>query len=144
MANNEGITHDDKSSVKRKYNKKIQKVKETPDSDKYKIALKLVNCILVNIGKNTINDLVDFKEIDREDIIKDINKESMYKMENEIFLLFDRTNVGYYRKTKYVTLNWLRGILKEIGYKLTKSNVERTEIINDKRYKVLYTFYQIK
>ena len=51
--------------------------KITKDSEKYKVALKLVNKILVNLGKDEITDLTDFKDIDREDIIKDVNKKAL-------------------------------------------------------------------
>ena len=56
--------------------------------EKYKVALKFINKILVNLEKEEIDELTDFKDIDREDIIKDVNKETLKEMEGEIFKHF--------------------------------------------------------
>ena len=70
------------------------------DSDKYKVLLKLLNNILINIDKQEINDITDFKDIDREDIIKDVNLETLCEMEKELFNEhYNKKKCGYY-KTK--------------------------------------------
>ena len=53
------------------------------NSDKYKITLKFVNKLLENIGYKKINDLTEFKNINRDDIIKNKNKKSLDAMEKE-------------------------------------------------------------
>ena len=114
------------------------------DSEKYRVALKFVNRILVNIGKEEVDDLTDFVGVDRDDIIKDVNKKSLEEMEGEIFPLFNKLKCGYYRKTGSFVLNCLRGILKEIGFEMTYTQKEKNEIIGDRSYKRTHSFYSIK
>ena len=119
-------------------------IREQKTSEKYIVALKLVNNILVNIGKSQIDDLTDFKHIVREDIIKEENKIVLQNMENELFPLFNKAKVGYYRKTNALVLNCLRGMMKEMGYKLVKIQRELNEEINGKKYKRAHMIYYIK
>lgn len=114
------------------------------DSDKYKVLLKLVNKILTNLNKAEVDDLTKFIHINREDIIKDINKDSLVAMENELFPLFDKRKSGYYRKTDGLVINCLRGLLKEAGYEFRPYRKEKSVRINDKSYKQAYFVYSIK
>ena len=128
-----------------KTNERDKKVKATPDSDQYKIALKLVNLILVNIGNTEIEVLTDFVNVDREDIIKDVNKVSLIGMENELFPLFNKKDSGYYRKTgNAFVLNCLRGLMKEMGYELFFEQKDVHNQINDKRFRKTCSYYSIK
>lgn len=113
------------------------------DSDKYKIALKFVNKILVNIGKDEIDDLTKFMDIDREDIIKEVNKDSLKEMESELFPLFDKNKCNYYRKTDNLVLNCLRGIIRQVG--LTPVNIKKdiTTTINGQNYRKTHMIYSI-
>ena len=119
-------------------------IKKDKDSEKYKVALKLINKILVNIGNTEIDDLTDFVNVDREDIIKDINKESLIEMEADLFSLFNKKSSGYYRKTDALVLNCLRGLTKEMGYTFTKIKKEKCETIDGKSYKRTHYLYSIK
>ena len=112
-------------------------------SDKYKVVLKFINVILSNLGKPTIIDLCDFKDIDREDIIKDVNKTALDDMAEELFSHFNKKKSGYYRKTDAIVLNCLRGIMKEIGHELTYDQKDRYEIIDGTSYKRSHSFYSI-
>lgn len=47
--------------------------------DKYKVILKFVNKLMKNIGKAEVNELFDFKEISRDDILKQQNTDDSYK-----------------------------------------------------------------
>lgn len=119
-------------------------VKESSDSDKYKVALKLVNKILVNIGKEEIDDLIKFSGIDREDIIKEVNKKSLMEMEGELVELFTKKKLGLYRKTDGIVLNCLRGLMKEIGYQLVKEQKGKMVIIDGKSYEKTCMIYSIQ
>ena len=125
-------------------NVEIKIKKEDRDSEKYKVALKLINLILVNLGNTEIKDLTEFVNVDREDIIKDINKQSLIGMEGELFPLFNKKDSGYYRKTGGFVLNCLRGLMKEIGYALTKIKKSKSEQINGKSYERKHYLYSIK
>lgn len=89
-------------------------------TDKYKILLKYVNGILKNMNKNEIDDLTDFKDIDRLYIIKDENIKLLNSLAPELFKYFNKDKCGFYRKTKNIALNVLRGMCKEIGLVLKK------------------------
>lgn len=89
--------------------------------NKYLIALKFINKILINIKKNPVDDLTKFQNIDRDDIILDINKKTLADMENEIYKYFDKTKLCWYKrkKIKHYILTILRGISKELGLKFS-------------------------
>ena len=117
--------------------------KVTKDSDKYKVALKLVNKILINLGKDEIDDLTNFKDIDREDIIKDVNKQALDGLAKEIFKHYDKKKCGYYRKTDALVLNVLRGMMKDAGFEMTKKQKGVMTKINDKSFERTHMFYSI-
>jgi len=123
---------------------KIQYNKVSKDSNKYKVLLKFINKILVNINKPEIDDLTKFVNIDREDIIKDINKDSLVAMEDELFPLFDKKKSGYYRKTNSLVLNCLRGMVKDTGLELKKISKDITTTINGQNYRKTHMIYFIK
>ncbi len=120
----------------------VTKIDKT--SDKYKVALKLVNKILKNIGKDEIDDLTKFVDIDREDIIKEVNKKALDDMEKEIFALYDKKKCGYYRKTDALVLNCLRGMMKEAGFEFNYEQKDRHEEINGKSFRKTFLLYAIK
>lgn len=119
-------------------------VKVSCDNEKYKVILRLINKILINIGKTEIDDLTKFVDIDREDIIKDVNKEALIGMESELFPLFNKKKVGYYRKTDALVLNCLRGMVKDIGYELFNVHKDITTTFDGKNYRKTHVIYSIK
>lgn len=102
------------------------------NSDKYKIALNLVNGICVNIGKSQINELTDFKNIDRDDIIKDVNRRTLELMEKEIYKWYDKTKCGFYRKAnnKRYIIRVIEVMCDDLGLEMTyrKKNVQKNSI----------------
>src|SRR5579885_1406108 len=90
-------------------------------SEKYKIALKLVNGILVNIGKSPIDDLTNFKNIDRNDIIKDVNRKLLESMETEIYKYYNKTKCGFYRKkgNKRYIIRVIEVMCEDLGQVMT-------------------------
>jgi len=111
---------------------------------KYIVVLKLLNVILTNIGKPNIDDITMFVDIDREDIIKEVNKESIIAMEDELFPLFNEKASGYHRKTNNLVLNLLRNIVKDIGYELTYTKKDVYKLINGINYRRSSALYYIK
>lgn len=128
------LSNDDLTKIYNDYSNKI--IKDNDDTrndkvidkttDKYKLLLKFINSILINIGKSQVDDLTEFKDIDREDIIKDVNKQTLNAMEKELFKTFDKKKCGYYRKTDSIVLNCLRGMCKEVGLDLFNRKLSRT------------------
>lgn len=132
--------NNDKQIVKKTSSKII---KET--DPKYKILLKFVNEINVNINKPVINKLTDFINIDREDIIKQENNVSFQKMENDIFEYFDKKVCGWYRRKtiKGYILTFLRSTCKDIGLEFKYNQKEICDIINNKSYRRTHLMYSI-
>ena len=124
--------------------KKESKVRMEKDSEKYKITLKLLNKILVNVGKEEIDDLTQFIDIDREDIIKDPNTKTLCDMEKELFTEhYDKKKCGYYRKTDAMVLNCIRSMMKDAGFTFTKRRKEKSERINGKLFRRPHLLYTI-
>lgn len=119
-------------------------LKEDKTSEKYQLALRFVNKILVNIGKSEVDELTKFINIDREDIIKEVNKITLDDMADELFEKFNKKKVGYYRKTDSIVLNCLRGLMKEIGYELTNIHKDITTTFDGKNYRKTHLLYSIK
>lgn len=123
-----------------------KKVKEkvNPDSDKYKVVLKFINRILVNLEKDEVDELTKFVNIDREDIIKEENKKVLIEMEKDLFKHFNKKNCGYYSKSENRILICIRGMMKEMGYKFKPLKKDVSEIVNGKSLKRTHYFYSIK
>jgi len=122
---------------------KVITQKISKDDDKYKLALKFVNVILKNIGKDEVDDLTKFKDVDREDIIKDVNKNSFNDIADELFKNFNKKKCSYYRKTDTQILNCLRGMMKELGHELTYVQKDINGKIDDKTFRKTCMFYSI-
>lgn len=114
--------------------------------EKNTLILKYVNGLLKNVGKNEINDLTEFKNIDRIDIISDVNVKYLGTMAKELFKLFDRNKCRYYPKTaKSRPLNVLRGMIKDTRtYKLMGDHTEVYEIRDNFRVKRATMLYSIQ
>lgn len=105
--------------IKNKEKKNITKPnKDNVDknSDNYKIALQFINKILENIGKTKITDLTEFKDINRDDIITETNKNTFIGMQKELFKYFNKKKCGWYQRkqVQHYILTFLRKMCKEL------------------------------
>ena len=82
--------------------------------EKYKILIKLLNKLLINMGKNEITDACEFKNIKRSDLITEKNEKIYEEMKEEIG--------NYYNNLKYRQ----KGIIKH--YLLTIIKIMCNEI----------------
>ncbi len=116
------------------------------NTDKYKVALKFINNILTNTEKEKINDLIEFKDIDRDHIINDDNKQNFNVMMPELFEYFDKVKCGWYRRntTKNYILTFLRYMCDDLDLQFTFEQKEIYELINGKNYRKTHTYYTIK
>jgi len=103
---------------------------------KYSLCLLYVNKILKNLGKGEIKSLLEFIDINSNDIIE--HKDVYKSVSEEIYSVFDKKRCNYYnRESEKIVLNCLRGMCKELGLnlkikKVTMSNGEgyfRTEYL---------------
>lgn len=125
---------------------KYKIMSEGTNKKKLKIALKFVNKILTNLGKDEITELTDFKGIDRLDIIKPENKQVALDMEDEIFKVFSKSKCGYYtrNKVKNFILTLLRGMASELGYIFESSQADVSVVINGENFRKTHMFYSFK
>ena len=98
-------------------------------SDKYKIALKFINKILTNIGKNEIDDLTKFVNVSRADVISDTNKKTFEDMQDDLLELYDKTICGWYRRNKmqHYILSFIRGMCTQLGLAFTYKELKKQE-----------------
>lgn len=104
-------------------------------SDKYITLLKYLNIILKNMGQPEIDDILNFKRINRTDLNKIENGNALMEMKEEIYKSFNKKKLRIYSKnenaeTKNVVINTIRALCKElkidfksIKYNKTKNNV---------------------
>jgi hypothetical protein len=114
------------------------------DHPRYVTALKFINKILVNLGKEEVDDLTKFVDIDREDILKGVNKASYTEMYHELFPLFTRAKCGYEANPETMLISCLRGMMKQMGYAFVYRRRETPIRVNGKAYRKKCTFYSIK
>ena len=110
-------------------------------NSKYRITLKFVNGILDNIGREHIDDLLDFKDVKREDIIGENNKKYLEDIASTIFTHYDKKLCRYYKRAevKHYILTLLRYMCKDIGLKL----VSRRKNLTIKGKQIVDTCYSI-
>lgn len=117
-----------------------------PNIEKTKVALKFINVILANLNKPAITLLTEFAGIDREDIIKEVNKTSFDDMESELFDQFDKVKMGWYRRKKvnnYI-LTFLRNMCEDLNLEFAYEQKDITRLIDGKSFRSTYMFYLIK
>jgi hypothetical protein len=117
---------------------------ESDEDRKIRVALELINKILIAIGKKKIKDLCKFIDV-RRDLL--LSKEIQEIIEKNKRLLFEET--GFNKKdcnaqpskAKYPHFAILRGIIRECGYDLVSKN--KTKHI-DKEIKMITQYSIIK
>jgi hypothetical protein len=111
---------------------------------KYVLALQFLNHILTNNNKPQIQDILEFKDITRQEILKQENLNKLNEMETELYKHFDKMKCGYYRKTDNYVINFFRGMLKEMGYKAIHIEKDKTVSINGENYRKKIIYYHIE
>jgi len=117
-------------------------IKESQEDKMIRVALEVINNILVEMNKNKIQDLCEFVDVQREELTKDKYKQIINDNLEYIFSNgFMRSDCMVYQKTiKFPHLSIMKGVLNSIGYELCSKRTNRT--IN--KVKVEDTFYCIK
>jgi len=85
---------------------------------KRSILLKLINKILVGVGLKEIINLIDFVDIERDYLIKDICSQIIKDMETELYMFFNKTGASYKKDAKKFVLNCLKSFAKQANIKL--------------------------
>lgn len=113
-------------------------------TDKYKVTLKFVNKILVNLDKEPIDDLFKFQDIDRVDLLKDVNKDSLKEMEDEIINIFSKKTCNYYRKSDAFVVNYLKNMVRNMDLQFIVKRKDITQTINGEIFRRTHVFYSIQ
>ena len=134
-------------NVKIKKHKKKEKTEKCDiNNPKYIVLLDFLNQILVNIGKQKIKKLEDFRDIDREDIIIDANKILLDgDMGKILFEHFDKGACGWYRRklTETYILSFLRYSCKMIGYSFEYYQKDVVTSVAGRNLRQTHIFYNI-
>ena len=110
---------------------------------KKKYIFKIFNKILANLEKEKISNITQFKKVDRADIIA--QNEVFTKMENELFIHFDKIECGWYSRNQIINYNiiFFKKAIKILGYKLViETKVVRSKL-NGKKITTTHTMYSI-
>jgi len=111
---------------------------------KYVLALEFLNHILTNNNKSQINDILNFKDITRQEILKQDNLDKLNEMENDLYKHFDKDKCGYYRKNDNYPITFFRQMLKQIGYKAVRVEKDKTVTIDGTNYRKKFMTYHIE
>ena len=116
-------------NIEEEINLKIKKI----------IIIKILNGMLEINNLQKITKLEDFIEIDKDVIMNENTKQILNDMDNEISKYFEKSKIGYYRKTAPAyQLNIIRGLLQSIGYKIDR--IPKTKTINgEKIHEIKYS-----
>ena len=98
------------------------------------------------MNKPEITDLIEFKDIVRQDVITEANYKTVEEMENNIFKYFDKAKSGYYQKKRAgdnYTINFLRGLLRQINYEMVHTEKDISTIVNGFKYRRTHMIYNI-
>ena len=121
----------------------INKIENTP---KYKILLKILNDILVNVGKKEIEKITDFQHISREDIILEKNEKYIDEITDEILEYYNKADIMFYQKKsiKTYTLSFIKNACSLLGFQLVSAKKDTTITgVNGKKEKTFITYYSI-
>mgnify|MGYP003333536370 FL=1 len=111
---------------------------------KYILALQFINHILTNNNKPQIQDILEFKNVTRQEILKQENLDKLNEMENDMYKHFDKMKCGYYRKSDNYVINFFRGMLKEMGYKGVRVEKDKHININGENYRKKFVYFHIE
>ena len=118
--------------------------KEDP---KYKLFLEFLNSIMVKIGKDQINDITQFKEIKREDLLKPECLQVLNQYLERLTKQFDKHNFAYQFKdeTESYIIILIKRITHQLGYNFESKKKETIKKANDEYSKRFYWYvYSIK
>jgi hypothetical protein len=94
---------------------------------KEKFVLGLLNKILENVGQDKIDTITKFR-IRRDDLIRQVNMDTLLAMEDEIFKHFTKHGVKWYFQKHVNTyiLTFLKAVLGDIGFSIKPRQATKT------------------
>jgi hypothetical protein len=98
---------------------------------------------LESIGLQSINQLTEFIDIERDLLVKDVTIKTIKDMESELYLFFKK-NPSQKKDSKKFTLNSLKNFAKQSNMMLTYRKNDNPVIINGILYRRIVYVYTIK
>ena len=124
--------------------KKTKKTKIDCNDNKYIITMEFLNAILKIIGKIKINDITEFKDIRREDLLKNECKDVLEEYLNKIIKCFGKTKIAFRNKdiVNLYILTVIKCLCMECGYnfKSCKKIINTTITTNNYRHKYIILY----
>ena len=127
--------------TKPKINEKVDK-----DDKKYKITLKFLNKLLVTLGKEEIDNLTKFKDIKRDDLLKEECDAVLFEYIDEIAKNFGKKTIRYELRHKIDSylIAVIRRLSLSLGYEFHAKKKETTLIRNNVVKRPYWLVYSIK
>ena len=109
-------------------------------TNKYNVLLKLLNKILVRTNHPVITDIIQFHNIDIDDILKEGNDKLIEEMEPEIYKYYDKEDLnGQKPQIKHNIIILIKLMCEDIDFQLKSKSVRQ----RDGEKVVTYSQYDI-
>lgn len=114
-------------------------------SDKYKITLEFLNAIVVTIGRPAINDITEFKDILRSDLMKPDCQNILNEYIERIIKVFGKSPIRYNMRLKYKCyfLTVIKYLSSLCGYRFQSKNDYKSSKKDNVSISTLNTYYSI-
>lgn len=115
------------------------------DCNKYKVFLKFLNDLLKKMNRNVIADITQFKNIRRDDLLKEACDKALNENINDIIKHFGRSKIRYHEKDKHkcYVLAVIKYLVSLCGYQFVINTICKWDITNEMshedRYSILYS-----
>lgn len=125
---------------------KIKKGKVQELEGKRKLLLRFLNSLLTAMGKDTVKEITDFKNIGREELLNEACQKVFNEYIVEIYSLFGKSKLG--RKSKKNEKGYIVTVLKKMilnaGYSIRSKNATHYKNNTYKNYSLYReTYYEI-
>lgn len=127
------------------YIRNPKNIKIDKNSDKYKITLEFLNALVIAIGKPAINNITQFKDILRSDLMKPQCENVLNEHIGKIIEIFGKSVIRYNTrsKSKCYLLTVIKYLSSLCGYKFQSKNVHNKSKKNNIYVATLHTYYSI-
>lgn len=118
------------------------KIKVDKESEQYKITLEFLNTILTTMEKEQINDITEFKDINRNNLIKDECKKIVDDYLERIIKQFGKTKIAYRNRNTvdHYIISLIKYMAINCGYSFKSHNVFESSADKPGTYTVVITY----
>lgn len=107
------------------------------------VFLKLLNKILDNIGKPVITNILDFKDIEQELLVKESNIKIIESMASEIEVLFVKTPSTSRKTAKKFPLNYIKNLAKQLHMDFSYKKKDKIILVDGVSYRRSTYYYSL-